>query len=514
MSLYDVAVPEDRDLMRRCSKQPPVASVTERLGRQMRSDGSVIDIVFYWRPLTFRDRPAQLVTFVDVTEKKQAERRLAHMARHDALTDLPNRAMFRERLEDALSRLQPDQGELAVLYLDLDQFKAINDTLGHSIGDALLRAVANRLRGCLRASDVLARFGGDEFAMFRPGMSGSNAASALASRLVDAVGRPFVIEGHTLEIATSIGVAMAPGDGASCDLLLKSVDMALYRAKEEGRRSFRFFEPEMDARVQARRLLETDLRRALGAGEFELYYQPLVSLKTGAIIGFEALMRWHHPTRGTLPPAEFIPLLEEIGLIVPLGEWALRQACAEAARWPGNLKVAVNLSSIQFKAGNVIHAVMSALANSGLPASRLELEITESILLAESDSNLATLHRLRSLGVSVSMDDFGTGYSSLSCLRAFPFDKIKIDRSFVRELSDGGGSTAIVRAVAGLGSSLGISTTAEGVETDEQFAWLRREGCTEMQGYYFSPPVPASKIVPMLKANRTVDPRLGPMLTH
>jgi diguanylate cyclase (GGDEF)-like protein len=436
------------------------------------------------------------------------------MAHHDALTDLPNRAMFRERLDEALSRLHPDQGELAVLYLDLDQFKAINDTLGHSTGDALLRAVANRLRGCLRASDVVARFGGDEFAMFRPGMSGPNEASALASYLVDAVGRPFLIEGHTLEIATSIGVAMSPGDGASCDLLLKSADMALYRAKEEGRRAFRFFEPEMDARAQARRLLETDLRRALGAGEFELYYQPLVSLKTGAITGFEALMRWHHPTRGMVPPAEFIPLSEEIGLIVPLGEWALRQACAEAVRWPGDLKVAVNLSSIQFKAGNVIHAVLTALANSGLPASRLELEITESILLAESESNLTTLHRLRSLGASVSMDDFGTGYSSLSYLRAFPFDKIKIDRSFVQELSDGGGSTAIVRAVAGLGSSLGISTTAEGVETDEQLAWLRREGCTEMQGYYFSPPVPASKILPMLKANQTADPRFGPMLTH
>ncbi len=399
MSLYDVAVPADRDLMRRCSKQPPVRPVTERLGRQMRSDGSVIDVVFYWRPLIFRDRPAQLITFVDVTEKKQAERRLAHMAHHDALTDLPNRAKFRDRLDEALSRLHPDQGELAVFYLDLDRFQAINDTLGHSIGDALLRAVANRLRGCLRARDVVARFGGDEFAVFRPGMSGPNEASALASHLVDAVGRPFVIEGHTLEIATSIGIAMAPGDGACCDLLLKSADMALYRAKEDGRRAFRFFEPEMDARAQARRMLEIDLRRALGAGQFELYYQPLVSLKTGAITGFEALMRWHHPTRGMVPPAEFIPLSEEIGLIVPLGEWALRQACAEAVRWPGDLKVAVNLSSIQFKAGNVIHAVLTALANSGLPASRLELEITESILLAESESNLATLHRLRSLGV-------------------------------------------------------------------------------------------------------------------
>ncbi len=514
MSLYDVAVPADRALMRRCRNQPPVSPVTERLGRQMRADGSVIDVIFYWRQFTFRDRPAQLVTFVDVTEKRRAERRLAHMAHHDALTDLPNRSMFRERLDEALSRLHPNEGELAVLYLDLDQFKAINDTLGHSIGDALLRAVADRLRGCLRATDVVARFGGDEFAVFRPGMNGPNEASALASYLSDAVSRPYLIEGHALEIATSIGVAMAPGDGLSSDLLLKNADIALYRAKEEGRRAFRFFEPEMDARARARRMLETDLRRALGAGEFELYYQPLVSLRSGAITGFEALLRWHHPTRGMVPPAEFIPLSEEIGLIVPLGEWVLRQACAEAACWPGNLKVAVNLSSVQFRAGNVTHAVLSALANSGLAASRLEIEITESILLAESEANLATLHRLRGLGVSVSMDDFGTGYSSLSYLRAFPFDKIKIDRSFVSELADGGGSMAIVRAVAGLGSSLGISTTAEGVETSEQLAWLREEGCTEMQGYYFSPPVPASKILPMLKANQAADPRFGPVVVH
>jgi diguanylate cyclase (GGDEF)-like protein/PAS domain S-box-containing protein len=513
-SLYDVALKEDWDLMRRCSKQAPVRPISERVGRQVRSDGSLIDVIFYWRPFTFCDRSAQLITIINVTEKRRAERRLEHMARHDALTDLPNRSMFRERLDESLSRLHVDQGKLAVFYLDLDQFKAINDTLGHSTGDVLLRAVADRLRACLRATDVVARFGGDEFAVFRPGMSGPDEASALASYVVDAVSRPYVIDGYSLEIGTSIGVAMAPGDGASSDLLLKNADLALYRAKEEGRGAFRFFEPEMDARARARRLLEIDLRRALTAGEFELFYQPLVSLKSGAITGFEALLRWRHPMRGMVPPAEFIPLSEEIGVIVPLGEWVLRQACAEAASWPGNLKVAVNLSSVQFKTGNVTHAVLTALANSGLAVSRLELEITETILLAESDANLATLHRLRALGVSVSMDDFGTGYSSLSYLRAFPFDKIKIDRSFVSALSDDGGCLAIVRAVAGLASSLGISTTAEGVETGEQLAWLRKEGCTEMQGYYFSPPVPASKILPMLKANESAGPSFGSEVTH
>ena len=513
MSLYDVAPREDWDDMRRCAQQAPVRPVQERTGRQLRSDGTLIDVIFYWRALTFRERPAELVTFLDVTEKRRAERRLAHMAHHDDLTDLPNRAFFRKSLDAALARLYPAQGDVGVLYLDLDQFKAVIDTLGHSTGDALLRAVADRLRTGLRASDVVARFGGDEFAILRGGLKGPDEASALASYVVDLVSRPFVIDGHSVEIATSIGVAMAPGDGLSSDLLLKNADMALYRAKEEGRRAFRFFEPEMDARARARRLLEIDLRRALPAGQFELYYQPLVALKSGAITGFEALLRWHHPARGMVPPAEFIPLAEEIGLIAPLGEWVLRQACAEAARWPGDLKIAVNLSPVQFRTGNLTHSILTALASSGLSASRLELEITETILLAESEANLTILHRLRALGVSVSMDDFGTGYSSLSYLRAFPFDKLKIDRSFVSDLS-AGGCMAIVRAVTGLGTSLGISTTAEGVETSEQLEWLRNEGCTEMQGYYFSPPVPASKILPMLKANESIDPRFLPAVRH
>lgn len=521
MSAFDIIPEEGWDDLRASARHDPAGLVAQRIGRQVRSDRSQLDVIVHSRAITFRDRHAHLITIIDVTEKQRAEVRLAHMAHHDALTDLPNRAQFRQKLDEALARLDPEQGHLGLFYLDLDQFKSVNDTLGHSVGDALLRAVADRLRVCLRSTDIVARFGGDEFAILRTGLAGPDEASSFASYVVDAVSRPFVIDGHSLDIGTSIGIAMAPGDGLSSDLLLKNADMALYRAKDGGRRGFHFFEPdfhffepEMDARVRARRLLEIDLRRALAAGEFELYYQPFVSLKSGTITGFEALLRWHHPLRGMVPPAEFIPLSEEIGLIVPLGEWVLRQACAEAARWPGNLKVAVNLSSVQFKTGNVTHAVLSALANSGLPPSRLDLEITETILLAESEANLATLYRLRGLGVSVSMDDFGTGYSSLSYLRAFPFDKIKIDRSFVSELSDDGDCMAIVRAVAGLGSSLGILTTAEGVETGEQLAWLRNEGCTEMQGYYFSPPVPASKIALMLKANESADPRFGAAVKH
>jgi diguanylate cyclase (GGDEF)-like protein/PAS domain S-box-containing protein len=519
MSLYEVAPREDWDEMRQRAQQGPVRAVEERMGRQLRADGTLIDVVFFWRALTFRERAAQLVTFLDVTEKRRAERRLAHMACHDDLTGLPNRAFFRKSLDAALARLNPAAdhraaGSAGVFYLDLDQFKAVIDTLGHAAGDALLRAVAERLRAGLRPTDVLARFGGDEFAVLHCGLKSPDEASALASYICDLVARPFLIDGQAVEIATSIGVAMAPGDGVTSDLLLKNADMALYRAKEEGRRAFRFFEPGMDARARARRLLEIDLRRALPAGQFELYYQPLVSLKTGAITGFEALLRWHHPSRGMVPPAEFIPLAEEIGLIAPLGEWVLRQACAEAARWPGELKIAVNLSPVQFRTGNLTHSILTALASSGLPASRLEVEITETILLAESEANLTLLHRLRALGVSVSMDDFGTGYSSLSYLRAFPFDKLKIDRSFVSDLAAGGGCMAIVRAVTSLGLSLGISTTAEGVETSEQLEWLRNEGCTEMQGYYFSPPVPANKILPMLKANESIDPRFAPAIRH
>jgi diguanylate cyclase (GGDEF)-like protein len=446
----------------------------------------------------FCDRPAQLVAIVDVTEKRQAEARIAHMAHHDALTGLPNRVLFHERLEEALLRVHRYPEILAVLYLDLDQFKSVNDTLGHPVGDKLLVAVADRLRKCLRDCDMVARFGGDEFAVLQIGLAGPHEAGDLGERIVTLLSEPYDIDGQQGVIGASVGIALAPADGETAEQLLRNADIALYQAKEDGRRVFRFFEPGMDTRLRARRALEFDLRKALAAGEFELYYQPLITLETGVISGFEALLRWHHPSRGMVAPAEFIPVAEEIGLIVPIGEWVLRQACAEAATWPDNLKVAVNLSPVQFKKANLPQVVFATLASSGLPAARLELEITESIFLANSETNLATLRRLRALGVGISMDDFGIGYSGLSYLRAFPFDKIKIDRSFISELGENTDCMAIIKAVTNLGSTLGIPTLAEGAETEKQFAQLREAGCTEMQGYLFSRPIPASEIAGLL----------------
>jgi diguanylate cyclase (GGDEF)-like protein len=461
-----------------------------------------IDVLTYWRHTMFCDRPAQLVAIVDVTAKRQAEARIAHMAHHDALTGLPNRLLFHERLEEALARVRRYRENLAVLYLDLDQFKNVNDTLGHPAGDKLLVAVAERLRNCLRDCDMVARFGGDEFAVLQIGLAGPHEAGDLAERIVTLLSEPYDIEGHQAVIGTSVGIALAPADGETAEQLLRNADIALYQAKEDGRRVFRFFEPGMDARLRARRTLELDLRKALAAGEFEVYYQPLVTLETGVISGFEALLRWHHPLRGMVAPAEFIPLAEEIGLIVPIGEWVLRQACAEAATWPDDLKVSVNLSPVQFKKGNLPQVVFATLASAGLPAARLELEITESIFLANSETNLATLRSLRALGVGISMDDFGTGYSGLIYLRAFPFDKIKIDRSFISELGERADCMAIIKAITNLGSNLGIPTLAEGAETEKQLAWLREAGCTEMQGYLFSRPIPASEIAELLSSRR------------
>jgi diguanylate cyclase (GGDEF)-like protein len=434
--------------------------------------------------------------------KQKLEAQLVHMAHHDALTELPNRVLFRQNLERELTRARRG-GELAVLCLDLDQFKSVNDTLGHPVGDGLLRAVADRMRESVREMDVIARLGGDEFAIVQVGAKQPEAAIVLAERLIAAMSRPFEIAGHQVVVGTSIGVAIAPSDGDETEQLIKSADMALYRAKSDGRGIFRFFEPEMDAKMQARRTLELDLRKALLVSEFEIYYQPLINLQSNQVCGFEALLRWHHPSRGLVSPCDFIPAAEDMGLIVPLGEWVLRKACAEAASWPEHIKVAVNLSPAQFKSKGLALAVTSALADSGLSPHRLELEITESVLLLESETTLVTLHQLRDLGVKISMDDFGTGYSSLSYLRSFPFDKIKIDRSFVRDLSDREDSIAIVRAVSGLGRNLGMSTTAEGVETAEQLGQLRGEGCTEVQGYYFSQPTPAEEILSVIEKVRT-----------
>jgi diguanylate cyclase (GGDEF)-like protein len=439
-----------------------------------------------------------VATYEDVTERRKTERRIAYMARHDALTNLPNRTVLSERMEEVLDHTD-HQKEFAVLCLDLDQFKQVNDTLGHAVGDALLRSVAARLLDCVRDTDTVVRLGGDEFAVVQSGVEGREDVAALAQRIVEAIARPFDLDGQQVTIGVSVGIAMAPGHGTTGDKLFKAADVALYRAKADGRGVWRFFETEMDVRLQARRKLEADLREALAKDEFELFYQPIYDLRKSRICGLEALLRWRHPTRGLISPMEFVAVSEEMGLIIPLGEWVLRHACKEASEWPRHVKLAVNVSAAQFRTGNLVQTVSNALAASGLSPRRLELEITESVLLANSEATLSTLHKLRSLGIGISMDDFGTGYSSLSYLHSFPFDKIKIDQSFIRDLQLTDGSGAIVRAVLSLGLSLGMRTTAEGVETTEQLAWLRREGCNEAQGYLFSNAVPQTEIPAVLE---------------
>jgi diguanylate cyclase (GGDEF)-like protein len=438
-----------------------------------------------------------VATYEDVTERRQAEAKIMHMARHDALTNLPNRVLFKDKMEQALAR----GDTLAVMFLDLDRFKGVNDSLGHSIGDALLCAVTERLQRVVSGADTVARLGGDEFAIVQSKASPSQ-ASELAAQIIDALVEPFDVRGHQVIIGTSIGIALAPNDGTEPDQLLRNADMALYRAKAEGRGSYHFFQKEMDAQMQERRRLELDLRRALAAEQFELHYQPLVDIAAGDVSGFEALLRWNHPEHGMVAPDIFIPLAEEIGLIVPLGDWVLKQACRDAVNWPENLTVAVNLSAAQFRCPTLALSVMSALGQTGLAASRLELEITETVLLQENPAVLDALHQFRELGVRICMDDFGTGYSSLSYLRSFPFGKIKIDRSFIRELGKENDCVAIIRAVMRLGSSLGMVTTAEGVETEQQLEILRSEGCMQAQGYLFSKARPASEIPQMLQQIR------------
>jgi diguanylate cyclase (GGDEF)-like protein len=434
-----------------------------------------------------------LATHEDVTERQRSEDRIAHMARHDALTDLPNRVLLLEQLNHEIKRVK--RGEcLAVLCLDLDQFKSVNDALGHHIGDELLKLVGERLRGCTRELDIVARMGGDEFAIIMTQMEQAADAATLSKRIRDSVIKPYQIEGHQIVTDISIGISVAPMDAVESTELLRNADMALYDAKGDGRGTFRFFEPEMNTRMKVRRELEMDLRRALASEQFELHYQPLVTLETNDVNGFEALLRWHHPTRGLVSPAEFIPIAEETGLIVPLGEWVLKAACNEAVDWPEHIKVAVNLSPAQLNCRNLVTMVKTALEETGMPPQRLQLEITETVLLQNTFTTLATLHELRKMGVQIALDDFGTGYSSLSYLRSFPFDKIKIDRSFIQDLSNGAEPLAIVNAVAGLAKCLNMTSTAEGVETQQQMDVLQAIGCTEMQGYLFSHARPANEI--------------------
>ncbi|MCK5908336.1 MAG: EAL domain-containing protein [Caulobacter sp.] len=437
----------------------------------------------------------------DIAERKRAEAQIARLAHYDPLTDLPNRVLFQKSLVEALARRARKDDQLAVHFIDLDRFKTVNDTLGHPLGDALLREAAERLRRCVREGDTVARLGGDEFAVVQTGLSDMSGATRLAARIVTAMAAPFDLAGHQVVIGASVGVAASPSDGEDADELLKKADMALYRAKGDGRGAFHFFERAMDEQLQARRALELDLRRALQDGEFELFYQPLYHLDDERVTGCEALLRWRHPERGMVSPADFIPLAEEIGLIVPLGDWVLRNACAEAARWPDHVRLAVNLSPAQFRDRGLVATVVSALAASGLPAHRLELEITESVLLQDSAANMTMLHDLKALGVRISMDDFGTGYSSLSYLRSFPFDKIKIDQTFVRDILHDSDALAIIKAVLDLGASMGVVTTAEGVETQAQAQLLAEMRCDQFQGFLFGRPMPVSDIPSFLVSN-------------
>ncbi|WP_246690383.1 putative bifunctional diguanylate cyclase/phosphodiesterase [Methylorubrum populi] len=463
------------------------------------ADGRVIAVTH--RPMA--EGGGWVATFEDITERRRNEARIIHMARHDGLTDLPNRTRLREIGAERVEALRTGaDGQLAVLCLDLDRFKPVNDSFGHAVGDALLRAVAGRLRGHVRGHDVVARLGGDEFAVLSH-VEDAAGAMGLAERLIEIVAAPYRLDGITVEIGMSAGIALA---GAEDDLpqdiecLLKEADIALYEAKTGGRGTARLFEPQMDETLRERLGLERELREALAQSRFELHYQPLVDLSDNRITGMEALVRWRHPERGLVNPAVFIPLAEETGLIVPIGEWVLGQACRDAAAWPDAISVAVNVSPLQLRNRGFVQSVLGALATSGLKASRLELEITESVLLDDTEVNLETLHSLRRLGVRISMDDFGTGYSSISYLRRFPFDKIKIDRSFVRDCAGQSDAGAIIRAIVSLGASLGITTLVEGIETEPQLATIRAEGAQEVQGYLFSPPRPVHEIALLLEA--------------
>ncbi len=443
-------------------------------------------------------RPSHVVSILqDVTERHEAEVRIVHLAYHDPLTDLPNRAMFRIRLDQALALVARGQS-CAVLCLDLDRFKDVNDTWGHPVGDALLQSVTRRLAEATRGTDVVARLGGDEFAIIQTGIETAEEAAALAERLIATLSKSFDLGGLIISIGASVGIALAPDDGCDHDSLLSGADMALYVAKRAGRGSYRFFEHKMDTLAQAKRAMEADLRRAVSEEAFELFYQPIIDISTRALLGFEALVRWHHPTRGVITPDDFIPLAEAIGLISPIGAWVLRNACAEAAKWPETLRVAVNLSPLQFASETLIEDVTMSLGESGLDPRRLELEITETAMLLETDATVSMLHRFKALGIAIAMDDFGTGYSSLGYLHRFPFDRIKIDRSFIANLGISSESAAIIRAVTGMCSSLNMGTTGEGVESESQLAALAAMGCQEAQGYYFSRPVAANAVAAVI----------------
>lgn len=445
-------------------------------------------------------RPIELVgSCIDITDRKTQQAELEHQALHDALTGLPNRTLLVDRLDHGLKRVQRDRISLALLLLDLDHFKDVNDTLGHALGDELLQQVTSRIQGLIRTGDTLARLGGDEFAIIQIERDQPDCSAILAQRVIDALARPFQLQGHEVVIGSSVGIAIYPDAESTADHMLRSADLALYRAKAEGRGTYRFFEQDMNIKLQERKALETALRCALLDDQFELHYQPQVSLDGGRITGVEALIRWHHPHRGMIPPVDFIPLAEETGMIIPITEWVLRRACIDAQDW-ARLSVAINLSPAVFRHHHLVDMISGILKETDFDPCRLELEITETSLLRDTERALASLNDLKALGVRIAMDDFGTGYSSLSYLQRFPFDKIKIDRSFIAKLSDDSDAVAIVDAVIKLGKSLGMSTTAEGVETGAQASFLDGHGCEEVQGFYYARPMPSAEIAAIAAA--------------
>jgi len=469
----------------------PDGDRTIAVSRRMKSDGGSV------------------VILEDVTERKRAQERITHLAQFDELTGLANRAQFRERINAMLSTVHERQNHITIHLIDLDRFKSINDTLGHPIGDKLLKEVALRLSTVIGPADMITRFGGDEFVVLQSITKRRQDAEWLAQRLARTLKEPFEIDGHRMDIGASIGIAMAPIDGINADELLKKADMALYAAKNGGGGDHRFFAMDMEAAVQERRALELDLRDALATEQFELNYQPLVDLRSGRVTTCEALLRWTHPVRGNVPPAVFIPVAEETGLIIAIGEWALNRACVEAATWPHGVKVAVNLSPVQFRDRGLALQVVSALAKSGLPAQRVELEVTERLLLEDNERTLETMQQMKNLGVSLSLDDFGTGYSSLNYLRKFPFDKIKIDQTFICDLGDERDARAIIGAVASLGAGLDKIVVAEGIETEEQMKLVTSQGCHEGQGYLFGRPMSGSAIRARLEAPATAAQRVA-----
>ena len=451
----------------------------------------------------------------DVTSHKQAEERISYMAHYDGLTDLANRYQFNETLKRHLHRHRRGNGkELSVLFLDLDSFKSVNDALGHPVGDGLLCDAARRIEHTVDDNDFVARLGGDEFAILLHGEDANARAQQIAGQIVEELALPFTIEGHAVVISASIGVAQYEDGITEPAELMKRADQALYYAKEDGRNRYAMFAPEMDENAQSRRRLELDLRAAITANEFELYYQPLINIETGETVAYEALIRWNHPTRGVVMPDDFIPLAEETGLIVQLGEWVIRNAVHDATSWPETIRVSVNLSPAQMRSAALIGVIVNALASSGLNPNRLELEITENVLLQGTEVNIATLHKLRDLGIRISLDDFGTGYSSLNYLRKFPFDKIKIDRCFVSELEDNPDCLAIIRAVTDLARSLGMTTTAEGVEEAGQLETLRGEGCHEAQGFLFSKATQLSELTDLREKQRIASNPTLPLPLH